>query len=226
MGDLNSHDKEDPIDAIVAGGYTDLIRKYQGEFAYSYVFDGQIGYLDHALAGEGLVDDVTGATIWHINADEPDILDYDMTFKQDAQDALYAPDPYRSSDHDAVLIGLDMCDEIAPTLDVSATPDALFPPNHKYRDVEATLVADDDFDPAPAGGARLRDVERARQRGRATGTGTRRTTSCVVDDDSFRLRAERDDRGSGRVYTITYRATDSCGNSTTDSATVKVPILR
>ena len=88
IGDLNSYDKEDPIDALLAGGYTDLVHAFQGEFAYSYVFDGQIGYLDHALASEGLADEVTGATVWHINADEPDILDYDMTFKQPAQDAL------------------------------------------------------------------------------------------------------------------------------------------
>ena len=56
--------------------------------------------------------------------------------------------------------------------------------------------------------------------------GNTRNDIVVVDDDSFRLRAERDDRGSGRVYTITYRATDSCGNSTTDSATVRVPLNR
>jgi predicted extracellular nuclease len=49
---------------------------------------------------------MTGATAWHINADEPDIIDYDTTFKRDAQDALYAPDQYRSSDHDAVIVGL------------------------------------------------------------------------------------------------------------------------
>ena len=64
IGDLNSYDKEDPIDAIKAGpddmlgtadDYTDLIFQYQGEDAYSYVFDGQIGYLDHALASAGLV---------------------------------------------------------------------------------------------------------------------------------------------------------------------------
>ena len=29
--------------------YTNLIAEYQGAYAYSYVFDGQAGYLDHAL---------------------------------------------------------------------------------------------------------------------------------------------------------------------------------
>ena len=34
---------------------------------------------------------MTGTTIWHINADEPDLLDYDTSFKKPAQDALYEP---------------------------------------------------------------------------------------------------------------------------------------
>ncbi|RPI83476.1 MAG: ExeM/NucH family extracellular endonuclease, partial [Chloroflexi bacterium] len=158
IGDLNSYDKEDPVDAILASSddelgtaddYTDLIFEYQGEDAYSYVFDGQIGYLDHALANAGLVGEVTGTTVWHINADEPDLIDYDTTFKQPAQDDLYAPDPYRSSDHDPVIVGLNVCDEIAPTLEVTVSPDVLWPANHKYVKVEATVTTADNFDPNP-----------------------------------------------------------------------------
>jgi hypothetical protein len=108
IGDLNSYDKEDPIEAIRVAGYTDLVHQFQGEFAYSYLFDGQLGYLDTALASPTLTSQVTGATVWHINADEPDLIDYDMSFKSDAQDALFAPDPYRSSDHDPVIVGLDL----------------------------------------------------------------------------------------------------------------------
>jgi uncharacterized protein len=108
IGDLNSYDKEDPIDAIREAGYTDLVHQSEGELAYSYLFDGQLGYLDHALSSPTLSSQVAGATIWHINADEPDILDYDMSFKSDAQDTLYATDAYRSSDHDPVIVGLDL----------------------------------------------------------------------------------------------------------------------
>ncbi|HEY5701447.1 MAG TPA: ExeM/NucH family extracellular endonuclease, partial [Gammaproteobacteria bacterium] len=59
IGDLNSYAMEDPIDAIKAGpddtagtsdDYSNLISHFQGTYAYSYVFDGQFGYLDHALA--------------------------------------------------------------------------------------------------------------------------------------------------------------------------------
>lgn len=108
IGDLNSYDHEDPIDALKAGGFTDLVKQFGGEFAYGYVFDGQTGYLDHALSNPSLTEQVTGAAEWHINADEPDVLDYDTSFKPSAIDAIYAPDQYRSSDHDAVLVGLEL----------------------------------------------------------------------------------------------------------------------
>jgi len=120
IGDLNSYDKEDPIDAIKAGpddvlgtadDYTDLAFDYQGEYAYSYVFDGQIGYLDYGLANMSLASQISNVADWHVNADEPDLIDYDMSFKQPAQDALYAPDPYRYSDHDPVIIGMELTTE-------------------------------------------------------------------------------------------------------------------
>jgi len=108
IGDLNSYDKEDPIDVLVAGGYTDMIYAYHGEDAYSYVFDGQTGYLDYALASADLIDEATGITEWHINADEPDLIDYDTSFKGPNQDAIYNADAYRSSDHDPVIVGLEL----------------------------------------------------------------------------------------------------------------------
>jgi hypothetical protein len=45
-----------------------------------------------------------------------------------------------------------------------------------------------------------------------------------VDDLHVKLRAERSGNGSGRIYTMTYIATDACGNSSeTASTTVTVP---
>ncbi|NOH01711.1 MAG: ExeM/NucH family extracellular endonuclease [Chloroflexi bacterium] len=108
MGDLNSYAMENPIDAILSGGFTNLVKEYQGKYAYSYVFDGQFGYLDHSLSNASLTPQVTGAADWHINADEPDLLDYDTSFKPNEQDAIYEPNAYRSSDHDPVIVGLDL----------------------------------------------------------------------------------------------------------------------
>ncbi len=144
IGDLNSYDKEDSIDVFTAAGYTDMLLAYQGEYAYSYVFDGQLGYLDHALAGPGLVADVTGASTWAINADEAQVLDYNVEFKPASQvTGLYAPDPFRSSDHDPVLVGIDL-DTTPPTLSVTASPEVVFPPNGKERTVTVSVVAEDD----------------------------------------------------------------------------------
>lgn len=117
VGDLNSYAKEEPTLTLLAGpdgvpgtedDYTDLLAEFVGEDAYTFVFDGMAGYLDYAVSSSTLTPQVTGATAWHINADEPDILDYDMSFKKAPQTAFYAPDPYRSSDHDPVLVGLEL----------------------------------------------------------------------------------------------------------------------
>lgn len=107
IGDLNSYAMENPITTIKNAGYTDLLQQLLGSSTYSYVFDGQWGYLDHALASASLVPQVTGITEWHINADEPPILDYNTNFKSvNQQQSLYAANAYRSSDHDPVLVGL------------------------------------------------------------------------------------------------------------------------
>jgi hypothetical protein len=106
IGDLNSYDHEDPITTLEGAGWTDLLEQFQGEDAYTYVFDGQLGYLDYGIADAGALPFVVGAAAWHANADEASLIDYTMEFKRDAQDALFAPDSYRASDHDAVVIGL------------------------------------------------------------------------------------------------------------------------
>lgn len=107
IGDLNSYDHEDPITTLETAGWTDLLEAHQGEEAYTYVFDGQLGYLDYGLADAAMLPFVAGAAAWQANADEASLIDYSMEFKADAQDALFAPDPYRASDHDAVVIGID-----------------------------------------------------------------------------------------------------------------------
>jgi len=146
IGDLNAYDEEDPIDRIKAGAddmlgtdddYVDLAEKFTGEFAYSYVFNGQFGYLDYAMAITSLAPQVVGATEWHINADEPDILDYDTSFKRDAQDALFQPNPYRSSDHDPVIVGLDLL----PSLPISVHPVCSVYPD-RFRRWEVTNTSD------------------------------------------------------------------------------------
>ena len=226
VGDLNSYDQEDPIDALKAAGYTDLVAEYQGDEAYSYVFDGKVGYLDHALADADLADSVTGAAVWHINADEADLIDYDTSFKQDAQDVIYAPDPYRSSDHDPVIVGLDLCDAEPPVIDLRLSTDELWPPIGILLPVRAYVSATDAID----GDVEVELVSVVSDEPNVTtGPWWKRWLQediIVLDDDLFLLRAERDPRGDGRTYTITYSATDSCGNWSLATATVEVPKSR
>lgn len=201
IGDLNSYDKEDPIQVLTGAGYTDLLLSEQGENAYSYVFDGQLGYLDYALAGPGLLPKVTGAAAWAVNADEPSLIDYDTTFKKDAQDALYAPDAYRSSDHDPVLVGFDF---VPPELSVTVDPDLVFPPNAKWQTVMFEIEATDDS------GAEVEvEVE-------ATAEGHKAQVE-VVSVTEARVLARQ-----GAVYTFVFEATDPSGNVTTQEVTVTV----
>jgi len=118
IGDLNSYAREDPITALKNAGYTNLPELFMGAEAYSYIFDGQAGYLDHALASPDLLPQVAGVTDWHINTDEPSIIDYNLDYK--TQD-LYSATPYRASDHDPVIIGLVLAPPVPQCNGVDAT---------------------------------------------------------------------------------------------------------
>lgn len=117
IGDLNSYAKEDPIRALEARGYVNLAARRLGDDAYSYVYGGEAGYLDHALATSALAARVKAVHYWHINADEPIALQYALDYKTpDQQSSYYAPDSYRSSDHDPVVIDLSLADRDTPAM--------------------------------------------------------------------------------------------------------------
>jgi len=106
LGDLNSYAQEDSMETLTDEGLTDLIDAFIGQDeAYSYVFDGQQGTLDQALADATMADLITGATEWHINADQPSLLNYSTAYGQDA--GWNAEGPIAASDHDPLIIGID-----------------------------------------------------------------------------------------------------------------------
>ena len=112
IGDLNSYAKEDPVTTLIDGGFVDLINKFHGTSGYSYQYDGLVGYMDHMLVSANLADSAVDAADWHINADEPTILDYNTERKTAQQQAdYYAADPYRMSDHDPVIASLKLIAE-------------------------------------------------------------------------------------------------------------------
>lgn len=100
MGDLNAYAMEDPVQVLVQAGYIDLHRAFHADSAYSYVYRGEAGYLDHALASSTLRSQITGVSTFHINTDEPAMFEYGAS--------AYQPDMYRCSDHDPVVVGISL----------------------------------------------------------------------------------------------------------------------
>lgn len=102
-GDLNAYSMEDPVRTLNSKGYS----RVSPEGGYSYVYSGETGTLDHALVSSSLLGSVSQVQYWHINTDEPRLLDYNTEFKSEAQIlSMYAPNAYRSSDHDPVVVDL------------------------------------------------------------------------------------------------------------------------
>lgn len=104
IGDFNAYGKEDPIDVFTSNGWSDLVAdKTDGQYTYS--FDGELGSLDHVIASPSLVSSITGAGVWGINS--PEWSDRGYAFG-----ATEAGTPYRSSDHDPIIVGVSS--EIPP----------------------------------------------------------------------------------------------------------------
>ncbi len=107
VGDFNAYLQEDPIRAMNDAGYVQLSQQAHGSKVSSYVFNGESGTLDHVFAAGEIKHRVAEVTEWAINADEPAILDYNEEFKSEVAKAnFYAPSPFRSSDHDPIVMSV------------------------------------------------------------------------------------------------------------------------
>ena len=97
VGDMNAYAMEDPIRAFADKGYKNVVAEIDGDtLGYSYSFSGRAGSLDHAVATQSLLSKVVAATDWHINADEPISLDYNVEFKSEGQQSsLYSLSEYK-----------------------------------------------------------------------------------------------------------------------------------
>jgi len=116
VGDFNAYTLEDPLEVLYEAGYTDAAAALApGE--YSYSFGGLSGSLDHVLLNEAALARATGADVWEINAEESIALEYSRYDYHGA--TYYAPDVYRSSDHDPVVVGLTAGAEEPGTVDLT-----------------------------------------------------------------------------------------------------------
>ena len=100
LGDFNAYAMEAPVRWLRDdAGWVDAFKQAGIEQPYSYVYSGLTGRLDHALLSPSLAKQLRGAAEWHINADEQDAQGY-----ADGDPAV----PFRSSDHDPLLLGFDL----------------------------------------------------------------------------------------------------------------------
>ncbi|MGO1175799.1 MAG: ExeM/NucH family extracellular endonuclease [Brevibacterium aurantiacum] len=112
LGDFNSYTQEDPMQVFYEAGFKDVASEKTDKS--TYVYQSRTGSLDHVLAlddsasngvdGASAFDAITGADIWNINSVEALALEYSR-FNYNVSD-LYAPDQFRASDHDPVVVGL------------------------------------------------------------------------------------------------------------------------
>src|SRR5690625_5162825 len=103
MGDFNSYAEEDPMQVFYDAGYVDLGSQRTDES--TYVYDGKVGSLDHVLASPVAAEGVAGVDIWNINSVEPIAYEYSR-YNYNAT-LLYDQSPFRSSDHDPIVVGID-----------------------------------------------------------------------------------------------------------------------
>ncbi|MFC6841123.1 ExeM/NucH family extracellular endonuclease [Xanthomonas theicola] len=97
LGDFNAYAMEDPLRLLRDAGWRDALSEAHAEQPYSFVYRGLSGRLDHALLSPALAPLLRGAAEWHVNADSPNA---------DGYRERNLPGPWRSSDHDPLLLGL------------------------------------------------------------------------------------------------------------------------
>lgn len=208
IGDLNSYAKEDPIVALQGAGYTDLVAAFGGPSAYGYVFDGQLGYLDHALSNASLSPQVTGVSEWHINADEIPLFDYnddarttgEAAFEEESDSLpLYEPNQFRTSDHDPVIVGLNL--NASPV----ANPDSA---TVKKNTSVAIFALSNDFD---LEGDPLTVISFTQ--------GAHGTVKYSTKNNNFRYTPVK---GFSGTDTFTYTISDGYGGTATATVTVTV----
>jgi len=228
-GDFNAFEFSDGyVDAVgqIAGNFTpsgnllsgtDLVNpdltkqvlNLPAEERYSFIFDGSAQVLDHMLTSQAVVP--TGLQYGRGNADAAvDLINDDST-------------PLRSSDHDGLVMYLDV---VPPAITIAGSPGMLWPPNHKY----ATFSISDFVTSVSDGGApglSLADVfivsVTSDEPENGNGDGNTTDDIVIVGCQTFKLRAERDGGGNGRVYTINFAAQDESGNVGTASFQVHIP---
>ena len=99
--------------------------------------------------------------------------------------------------------------------------DTLWPPNHKFVDINILGVTDPDGDPIDITIDSITQDEPVDANG--SGDGYTSPDGVGIGTDTASARAERDGTGNGRVYEISFTATDPFGAECSGAVQVCVP---
>ncbi len=187
-GDFNSYSQEDPMVLLKTLGWTNLPSDTPDEWSYS--FDGMSGSLDHVLANDAALAEVTGVDVWEINANEALAFEYSRFNYNVTQ--FYEANVFRASDHNPELVGIDVRDVSGVSLELSPTQ------VKRKRGVSTATVTVTGADDEPTGTVRfLVDGTVVGQRALLDGTASLRvgpfeqkgdytvTVEYVGDDDNL-----------------------------------------
>jgi hypothetical protein len=122
-------------------------------------------------------------------------------------------------------VSITVADTTPPVVTVNASPASLWPPNHTMRPVQLTVVAVDACDPSPVvflQAVTSSEPDDVPGQGDGATVGDVQGATAGAPDFDVLLRAERDGRGPGRIYRMSYRATDASGNAGTGVGSVAV----
>ena len=118
VGDFNAYTKEDPLKVLTDAGWT----HESGHGDSSYVYGGRSGSMDHVFANSAAHPLITEVKSWAVNAQESIAFEYSRA-NYNAYLAFEADNPYRASDHNPEIIGLNLITPITqPPVGPSAQP--------------------------------------------------------------------------------------------------------
>lgn len=122
---------------------------------------------------------------------------------------------YSDGDPINLTVPLERLDTTPPSLTVNLSPNTILPQSNKLVAINASFTIKDNYDNMPE--IKLESMTA----NEPLGADDIRDASFGLDDRYFKLRAESKST-AGRIYTVTYSATDASGNQTISSATVTV----
>jgi len=105
---------------------------------------------------------------------------------------------------------------------ITASPNILWPPNHKMVPVVVRVAVTDACDPNVSNQCEIVSVT-SNEPINGPGDGNTAPDYQITGKLTLNLRAERSGLGKGRVYTIGVKCTDASGNSSTSTVNVTVP---